>query len=236
MALTMQQKEDILNIYADMRVTDVRDGMDWMGYHHYGSMSKHMRPLQRAKAMGFAKTARYIPYDKPVPQGMIGAAYTEWSSWFYKEVCIYPWMKEVEKYDFPVIDQSRLNVGLMGSANSMAPMIKGAAGFVLNGGIRDTDEVLIEKIPVWSLGIAQTMDQARIQYESHNTKINCDGVCVCPGDLVVADGDGVIVVPQDMINDVAKWATQEMRNDKKGRRKMYIALGLPLDETVEIKE
>jgi regulator of RNase E activity RraA len=76
------------------------------------------------------------------------------------------------------------------------------------------------------------MDQARIQYESHNVKINCDGVCVSPGDLVVADGDGVVVVPSELIYDAAKWASREMTSDRASRRKMYMELGLPLDETV----
>jgi len=53
---------------------------------------------------------------------------------------------------------------------------------------------------------------------------------------VVADGDGVIVVPQDVVYDVGKWATMQMKKDKKGRRKMYLQLGLPLDDTVQVDE
>ncbi|MCL2030214.1 MAG: hypothetical protein FWG93_01580 [Oscillospiraceae bacterium] len=98
--------------------------------------------------------------------------------------------------------------------------------------MRDTDEIILQKIPFWSTQVAQPMDQARIQYESHNTKINCDGVCVTTGDLVVADGDGVVVVPADLIFDVAKWAAREMNADRAARRKLYIELGLPLDDTV----
>ena len=233
MGMSLQQKEEILNIFRDMRCTDVRDGLDWIGYHHYGSMSCKMRPLWRTKAMGFAKTSRYIPYGKPVPN-VKGHEYSEWSGWYYANVCIYPWAGEIEKYDFPVIDLSGLNVGLMGSMNTMEGLKRGGAGYVCNGGVRDTDEVILQKVPFWSIMIAQTMDQARIQYESHNTKINCDGVCVCPGDFVIADGDGVVVVPQDVILEVGKWATQEMTNDKKARRKLYDDLGLPLDDTVNI--
>jgi len=228
---TQSQKEDILNLYAKLRVTDTRDGLDWMGYHHYGSMSPDMRPLWRTRAIGFAKTSRYIPYDRPRPD-VTGEKYTEWSNWYYGSVCVYPWMGELQKYDFPVIDMSNLPVGLMGSNNSMAGILSGAVGYVAFGGVRDTDEVILEKIPFWSTKVAQPMDQARIQYESHNTKINCDGVCVCPGDLVVADGDGVVVVPSELIADVAKWATQEMSADRVGRRKLYVELGMELDETV----
>ena len=55
---------------------------------------------------------------------------------------------------------------------------------------------------------------------------------VHPGDVVVADGDGVIVVPRKMAVDVAKYAHQELANDKVGRRKIYEAMGMELDNTV----
>ena len=45
MEFTLSQKEEILNLYDKMRVTDVRDGMDWMGYHHYGSMVRKCVPF-----------------------------------------------------------------------------------------------------------------------------------------------------------------------------------------------
>ncbi|MDR0293170.1 MAG: RraA family protein [Oscillospiraceae bacterium] len=228
---TQSQREELLNLCAGLRVTDIRDGMDWMGYHHYGSMSPDMRPLWRARALGFAKTARYIPYDKPRPN-VTGDAYTEWSNWYYGNICVYPWMTELEKYDFPVIDMSDLTVGLMGSNNTMEGVRSGAVGYVAYGGVRDTDEIILQKIPFWSTKIAQPMDQARIQYESHNGKINCGGVCVTPGDLVAADGDGVVVVPSELIRDVVKWASREMQADRAARRKLYIDLGLPPDETV----
>jgi len=228
---TLAQREEILNLYHNLRVADTRDGLDWMGYHHYGSMSSEMRPLERTRAIGFAKTARYIPYNKPCPN-VTEDAYSDWSGYYYGEVCIYPWMAEIEKYDFPVLDMSNLPVGLMGSNNTMDGIRSGAVGYIAYGGVRDTDEVIIQKIPFWSTKVAQPMVQARIQYESHNTKINCDGVCVTPGDLIVADGDGVVVVPADMIKDVAKWATREMQADRVQRRKHYEALGLPMDDTV----
>jgi len=58
------------------------------------------------------------------------------------------------------------------------------------------------------------------------------GVIVHPGDVVVADGDGVIVVPRKMAFDVARYAHRELANDKAGRRQLYEELGMELDETV----
>ena len=51
--------------------------------------------------------------------------------------------------------------------------------------------------------------------------------------MIVADGDGVIVVPRAVAKDVAKFASRELRNDKKDRRGMYETLGWELDDTVQ---
>lgn len=73
-------------------------------------------------------------------------------------------------------------------------------------------------------------------FESINKPINCGGVLVHPGDVVVADGDGVIVVPWGKAEEIAKIARRIQESDKKSRRKLYEDLGMPLDFTVEEKK
>ncbi|MEE9462347.1 MAG: hypothetical protein V3V53_10980, partial [Bacteroidales bacterium] len=73
----------------------------------------------------------------------------------------------------------------------------------------------------------------RLIIDSFNFPINCGGVLVYPGDLVVADGDGVIVVPLEHALQVGELATEIMEGDQKGRAKRYENLGIPLDETVK---
>jgi regulator of RNase E activity RraA len=161
-----------------------------------------------------------------------GEEYWEWVAWYYAEVCSYPWMADVEKGDFIVIDQSHIDVGLMGSANSLGGIARGVSGYVTNGGVRDTDEVILEKIPFWSAMCSQPMVQARIRYDSKDVAVSVGCVTVHPGDVVVADGDGVIVVPRGVALEVAKYADAEHRRDMVGRRKLYDALGRDPDETV----
>ena len=100
------------------------------------------------------------------------------------------------------------------------------------GGIRDTDEVIMQKIPVWSKHVSQGMDQARIRYLEKDIPISIGGVAIYPGDVVVSDNDGVIVVPRKVAYDVAKYAWQEMNGDKAGRQQLYKELGWELDDTV----
>lgn len=230
----MNQKEnlELLELFKGMRVTDVRDGMDWMGYHHYGTVDHSIQPLFRTSAIGIARTARYIPYEGPVPR-CIGEEYTEWVKYYYKEVCYDPWAKDIQPGDFICLDVAGVDVGIIGSNNSLGCKKKGAVGFLLNGGgIRDTDEVILQKIPVWSKFISQPMDQARIRYIEKDIPIAIGGVAIYPGDVVVADGDGVIVVPRKLVRDVVKYAKQEMVADKASRKCQYIDLGMELDDTV----
>jgi 4-hydroxy-4-methyl-2-oxoglutarate aldolase len=72
----------------------------------------------------------------------------------------------------------------------------------------------------------------RIRAVSDNRPIACAGVAVDPGDLVVADDDGVVVVPQDIAEEVADRARRIQEVDRPSRRDGYRKLGLPFDETV----
>ncbi|MBN1887584.1 MAG: hypothetical protein JW850_06325 [Thermoflexales bacterium] len=225
-------RENLLALYHDLRVCDVRDGMDALGYFHYGSLDPRIRPLWRTRAYGLARTTRYLPYVGPVPHVSAEQYRQEWTGWYYDEVSPYPWCDDVEEGDFVVIDQSGMNVGLIGSENSLRLFNQGARGIVTNGGIRDTDEIVLEKVPCWSLYAAQTMAQVRVQFDAKNIPVAISGVQVRPGDVVMADGDGVIVVPQEIAEQVARWAHEEHDRDKETRREHYRQAGLAFDDSV----
>lgn len=231
MIISSEERSELLGLYADLRVSDVRDGMDWNLMHHYGSMSPDMRPLFRTKVVGIARTARYLPYRGTVPV-MTSEEYTEWSEWYYEEVCTYPWAEDVEQGDFMVIDQSKVNCGLMGSFNSLAFFMLGIRGYVIEGGVRDTDELIHQEVPVWSRFISQSMVQGRLQFDAKDIPVCVGGVVVNPGDVVVADGDGVIVVPRKIARDVAAYAHRELETDKQNRKRIYEHLGWEPDNTV----
>lgn len=231
MKLSSDERNVLLEAFKDLRVADVRDGMDWNMMHHYGSMSFDIRPLYRTRAFGIAKTVRYIPYQGSIPK-MTPEEYTEWQGWYYDAVCTYPWLDDIQDGDFIVIDQSGVDAGLMGSNNGLLGYQRGASGYVTNGGVRDTDELIIQKVPFWSKFISQSMVQGKLQFDAMDIPVSVGGVVVNPGDVVVADGDGVIVVPKDIALDVSKYARKELMGDKAGRRRLYEALGMELDDTV----
>ena len=226
------ENKRFLEMYKDVRVADVRDAMDWFGYMNYGSVDPGVRPLFRTLATGIARTARYLPYVGPNVLER-DKEYTRWQGLFYRDICTYPWQDVIEDGDFMAIDVSGVNVGLLGSANTLQHKLKGLRGYVINGsGVRDTDECVLQKIPIWSHFIGQAMVQGRIQFEATQVPVNIGGVTVFPGDIIVADGDGVIVVPRGVAETVAKHALFMLKDDMDGRKSLYQRLGWELDQTV----
>jgi 4-hydroxy-4-methyl-2-oxoglutarate aldolase len=225
-------RKALLELLQGLRVADVRDGMDWMMQHHRGSMPPDIRPLFRTRTVGIAKTVRYLPYAGTIPT-MSPQEYSAWVDWYYREICPYPWIEEIQAGDFIVIDQSGVDAGLMGSNNALVGFGRGARGYVTNGGVRDTDELILTRVPFWSKFVSQSMVQGRLQFDDQDIPVVVNGVLVQPGDVVMADGDGVIVVPQDIAPDVARYARGELDKDKRGRRQVYEELGMDLDHSVK---
>jgi 4-hydroxy-4-methyl-2-oxoglutarate aldolase len=230
--MNSDERKRLLDLYEDLRVCDVRDGLDSLGYHFFGSMNYNIRPLYRTRAFGIARTVRYLPFRGGMQYKNPRDYRDNFTPYYYNEVCTYPWTTHIEDGDFIVIDQSGCDVGLMGSENSLACKNRGMRGLVTNGGIRDTDEIIMEEIPCWSLMISQPMVQARLAFDAMDIPVAVGGVNVHPGDMVVADGDGIVVVPNEIAQKVAEYAHEEHKSDKQNRRKLYAEAGLKDDGTI----
>lgn len=231
MAEQIASRETLLKAFEDLRVADVRDGMDTLLLHHSGSMHPSIHPLWRTRIFGIAKTAKLVPYTGVIPD-LQPEAYMAWSGHYYNSICTYPYMETLAAGDILVLDQAGVDAGTFGSANTLSLLQKGVRGLVTNGGVRDTDEIIQQKVPVFLSFCSQKMVQGRVQFEAQDIPVTVGGVTVHPGDIIVADGDGVIVVPQARALEVARWARKEHERDKEDRLASFKALGLQTDETV----
>jgi regulator of RNase E activity RraA len=88
--------------------------------------------------------------------------------------------------------------GLMGTAMSA----RNYAGAVIDGGVRDVAYLQKIGFPVFALGIVPSTSVGHYLFDGSNIPLVCDGVPVNPGDIVVADSDGVAVVPRDRAQQV----------------------------------
>ncbi len=232
MELSLAERQELLSLFAPLRVTDISDGMDWLMLHDVGLVDRNIRPLARPMSfVGFAKPTRYVPTNRKIPT-MTPEDYSAYVGTWYNEICPYPIADIIEPGDVICFDASDLDVGLLGSENVLRFINSGARGIVTNGGCRDTDEVIAQKCPVFSRYISRTMVQGRLEFCDLMKPINLGGVLVRPGDVVAGDGDGVIVVPLERAWDVAKYALAELARDKVNRRRLYEEGGLPVDDSV----
>jgi regulator of RNase E activity RraA len=94
----------------------------------------------------------------------------------------------------------------IGSNNIMSWHKKGMVGVITGGGLADSDEIIAEKVPAYYRRLARGLRPGRNELESVNRPVTLGGVLVRPGDVVVADGDGVVVVPRERAEEVAKAA------------------------------
>lgn len=234
--------ENILKLYEGLRVADVSDGMDYVGLPDQGLMDPSIESLWKDIAdfkhmfAGIALTVRYIPTNREFPTNLRGEEYEKWRDHWYTVYSGEPFIDSIRSGNVVVIDNAGpIDAGTVGSNNSMIWKKKGAVGIVSNGGIRDTDEIIKQEIPVY-LNIAHRgrgIRPGRNELESVNQPIVIGGVTVYPGDVIVADGDGVIVVPRKYAVPVAEAARDVLSIDKNARRRLYRELGIPMDFTVE---
>lgn len=233
------ERRELIELFRGLRVTDVCDGMDRCGLQDVGLMDWEIRPLWRDtesfrhRIYGFAHTVRFVPTMRRMMTGTPEEIDAEVSRW-YRELARGPIADEIQAGDVIVIDAQGIpETGFIGSNNALGWITRGAVGAVTNGGARDTDELIKQRVPVYCKKISRGIRPGRLELDRTQAPMTVGGVFVRPGDLVVADGDGVIVVPIDRAQDVAKWAWKVANGDKAGRRRLYEAAGLPLDETVE---
>ena len=230
----------VLELFKGLRVADVVDGMDAVGLVDTGTMDAEIHPLWRDTAnfthrfVGIAVTARYVPTQQPTAGVLSTEAYDAWAGEWYDKRSPESFIPLIRKGTALIIDEAPLaDVGSIGSYNILDWASRGAVGVVTDGTARDTDEVITEKVPLYMRKIGRGIRPGRNELESVNRPVVCGGVLVVPGDVVVADGDGVVVVPRAKAEAVAAYARKIMDGDKDGRRELYKKVGLKPDPSVK---
>jgi regulator of RNase E activity RraA len=241
---TYTQEEDlaIIERFRSLRITDVTDGMDAVGLQNIGLVDPDIHPLWKDtehfthRFVGAAVTARYVPTQRP-PAGLMPTAdFRKWVGRWYGTIAPEAFAPLLRPGTALVIDNAGgpyVDVGPIGSNNSMGWRARGIVGVVTNGTARDTDEIIKERIPVYFRQTGRGIRPGRIEMESVNRPVVIGGALVTPGDVIVADGDGVIVVPREQAEAVAAYAQEVAKGDKAARRGLYKKLGLPEDESVK---
>jgi 4-hydroxy-4-methyl-2-oxoglutarate aldolase len=177
-----------------VEAASVADAMEQL-YGQRSHMSHEMRPLFTTKFAGPAVTVLMKKGEHkdgaPASQGMLDAIDNAAAGSIY--VMVLP-----DGADFAG----------MGGLMATAMKFRGLTGAVIDASIRDTPQIKRLQFPVFSRGIAPSTSVNHYRFEGVNVPVMCAGVRVNPNDIIVADEDGVVVVPRAKAADVLKKAQE----------------------------
>ncbi len=117
-------------------------------------------------------------------------------------------IEAAEGGDIIVIDNAGRPISAWGGLLSLAAKLKGVAGVIVDGACRDVDESRELGFPVYARSAAPMTARGRILEQSCNEEVQFAGVQVHPGDVVIADGSGVVFVPRQKETEVLEAAEQ----------------------------
>ena len=91
---------------------------------------------------------------------------------------------------------------------------RGVAGIVTDGAVRDRMGLIASKLPIWMNGVTAPPPGARLMLAAWQEPIACGGVAVFPDDIVIADADGVVIIPAGLAEEVATKGFEQERIDE----------------------
>ncbi|KXU96480.1 dimethylmenaquinone methyltransferase [Caballeronia megalochromosomata] len=90
---------------------------------------------------------------------------------------------------------------------------KGVAGLVTDGALRDRAGLAQADLPIWCCGVAAPPAVAQLAFINWQETVGCGGVAVIPGDIIVADEDGAVVIPAALLEDVLETASEQEQTE-----------------------
>ena len=106
-------------------------------------------------------------------------------------------------------------VSTWGGMATYAAVRKGISGLIVDGGVRDREEILEFGLPVFATHVVPTPGKTRLKVEAIGEPVICGGVRVAPGDVIVADGSGVVVLPAGRAEEIAALAAGYAEDDRR---------------------
>lgn len=171
----------LLAAYRHVEVASVSDAMEQLsGRKMY--MSHRMRPIFNTKFAGFAVTVslkKEANDDPNALNGMLSAI-----------------DQGAKDSVYVMVVEDGADIAGMGGLMGTAMSAREFSGAIIDGGVRDVAYLQKIGFPVYALGIVPSTSIHHYRFAGANIPVVCDGVEVKAGDIVVADSDGVVVVPR----------------------------------------
>lgn len=181
----------------------ISDSLDQVGQRNQ-AMREYLRPIHAGCVFaGWARTILCVDSD---------------------EISDHPYDLEIEAVDSILTDEvvvvatgHSIRNAPWGELLSTAARARGARGVVVDGFVRDVKKIEAIGLPVFATGIKPVDSMGRGIVTGYNQPVECGEVTVHPGDLVVADHDGVVVVPRAVAEEVLRLAEQKVARENDSR-------------------
>lgn len=201
-AAAFELTDDLRERLARVGVATLSVALRKRGYHDVVVEGVHaLRAGDRI--VGRARTLRFIPF-RPDLFASHGGGFNAQKRAF----------DAVEPGEVLVVEaRGERRTGTVGDVLALRAKVRGAAGVVTDGGVRDADMVAEIGLPVFSQGPhPAVLGRRHVPWETDVT-VACGGAAVQPGDVIVGDGDGVIVIPPPLLDEVLAEAEAQERED-----------------------
>lgn len=179
--------QEIREILMEVSTSNISDAM-----HRKGAM-KGIHPLVRGKMVGTAVTVQTFPGDWAKPVEAIDIA---------------------KEGDVIVIYNENKDVACWGGLATWSALNKGIAGLVIEGAVRDIDEVETLGLPIYTSNTVPNAGDPK-GFGEINAEITCGGQTVKPGDYIVGDESGVVVIPAERAYELARRAKEVYKTEKR---------------------
>ncbi|NTX26077.1 RraA family protein [Burkholderia pyrrocinia] len=199
----------LVSLFDGLDTPGVSDAMDKLGLH---GQALGVMPLTdyATVVVGPAFTVKYVPAS--VPPGTVG-----------------DFIDDVAPGDVIVIDNDgRTDCTVWGDIMTQYAGLRGIAGTVIDGVCRDVNKALGDHYPLFTAGRFMRTGKDRVQVEAVNATVGIGTVRVAARDIVVADANGVVIVPRGRAREVAEVARRIEETESRIREQL--ALGKTLGE------
>jgi len=177
----------LVDAFKHVEAASVSDAIEQL-LHQKRYMSHNMRPIFPTRFVGTALTVKLVKQENTTSADLNGM------------------LEAIDKGGPGSVYVMQLEDGAdiagMGGLMGTAMASRGFAGAVIGGGVRDLPQLTRIGFPVYAQGIVPSTAVGHYRFVAMNVPIVCDGVDVSPRDIIVADPDGVVVVPNDKAAEI----------------------------------